>query len=209
MVTFNLEHINPVLEKWLQYVTWLYHLNITTNKWLYYVMAFAIMIVFVLMSCVLIVYVEYAINRNEHPRLNTWMTTSSAVAMLVITIVLYPALMFPKSAFYLTMSNEVNNEYHDILNVSGKNKVVLNGNELALSSDSGDSLNIVDFSKSTSRKFVLKPVNKTGNAYVKALSQVKPKVNTMYNLKIRIESWGTIVEWQDTKGNHRMITRAE
>lgn len=209
MVTFNLEHINPAIEKWLQYVTWLYQLNITTNKGLYYIIAFAIMIVFALMSCVLTAYVEYVIDRYEHPRLNTWMTTCSAVAMLAITIILFPAMIFPKSTFYLTMSNEANNEYHDILDVSGKNKVVLNGNELALSSDSKDSLNIVDFSKSTSRKFILKPVNKTGNAYVKALSQIKPKVNTMYNLKISIELWGTIVKWQDTKGNHRMITRAE
>lgn len=209
MVEFELDHISPIIEMWLQYGAWLYKINITTNKWLYYVIVFVIMAVFALISSILVAYVNYAINRGEHPRLNTWMTNSSAAVVFVAVIIFFPVMMFPKSVFYLAMSNEVNNEYHDILDVSGKNKVVLNGNELTLNSDSGDGLNIVYFSKSTSRKFVLKPVNKTGKAYVKALSQVKPKVNTMYNLKIRIEPWGTIVKWQDTKGNHRMITRAE
>lgn len=209
MVEFKLDHISPIVEKWLQYGAWLYKINITTNKWLYYAIVFVIMIVFSLISCILIFYVNYVINRGEHPRLNTCMTNGSAVIVFVATIIFFPVMMFPKSVFYFVMSSEVNSEYHNILDVSGDNKFVVRDNILALRSDSGDILNIADFSNSTSKKFILKPVGKTGKAYVKALSKIKHKTNNMYNLRISIKPYGTIIKWQDTKGNHQIITKAE
>lgn len=209
MVEFKLDHISPIVEKWLQYGAWLYKINITTNKWLYYAIVFVIMIVFSLISCILISYVNYVINRGEHPRLNTCMTNSSAVIVFVATIIFFPVMMFPKSVFYFVISSEVNSEYHNILDVSGDNKFVVRDNILALRSDSGDVLNIADFSNSTSKKFILKPVGKTGKAYVKALSKIKHKTNNMYNLRISIKPYGTIIKWQDTKGNHQIITKAE
>ena len=209
MVEFELDHISPIIEMWLQYGAWLYKINITTNKWLYYVIVFVIMAVFALISSILVAYVNYAINRGEYPRLNTWMTNSSAAVVFAVVIIFFPVMMFPKSVFCFVMSNEVNSEYHNILDVAGDNKFVVRGNTLALQSESGDVLNIANFSESTSKKFILKSVNKTSKAYVKTLSQIKSKSNSMYNLKIRIKPWGTIVKWQDTKGNHRIITRAE
>lgn len=209
MVEFELDHISPIIEMWLQYGAWLYKINITTNKWLYYVIVFVIMAVFALISSILVAYVNYTINRGEYPRLNTWMTNSSAAIVFVAVIIFFPVMMFPRSVFCFAMSNEVNSEYHNILDVAGDNKFVVRGNTLALQSESGDVVNIADFSESTSKKFILKPVNKTGKAYVKTLSQIKSKSNSMYNLKIHIKPWGTIVKWQNIKGNHRIITRAE
>ena len=209
MAEFELDHISPIIEMWLQYGTWLYKINITTNKWLYYVIVFVIMAVFALISSILVAYVNYTINRGEYPRLNTWMTNSSAAIVFVAVIIFFPVMMFPRSVFCFAMSNEVNSEYHNILDVAGDNKFVVRGNTLALQSESGDVVNIADFSESTSKKFILKPVNKTGKAYVKTLSQIKSKSNSMYNLKIHIKPWGTIVKWQNIKGNHRIITRAE
>lgn len=209
VIEFELDHISPIIEMWLQYGAWLYKINITTNKWLYYVIVFVIMTVFALISSILVAYVNYTINRGEHPRLNTWMTNSSAAVVFVAVIIFFPVMMFPKSVFCFVMSNEVNSEYHNILDIAGDDKFVVRGNTLALQSESGDVLNIADFSESTSKKFILKPVNKTGKAYVKTLSQIKSKSNSMYNLKIHIKPWGTIVKWQDIKGNHRMITRVE
>lgn len=209
MVEFKLDHISPIIETWLQYGAWLYKINITTNKWLYYVIVFVIMAVFALTSSILVAYVNYAINRGEHPRLNTWMTNSSAVIVFTIVIIFVPVMMFPKSVFCFVMSNEVNSEYHNILDVSGDNKFVVRGSTLALQCDSSDVLNIADFSKSTSKRFVLKPVSKTGKAYVKALSKIKHRTNNMYNLRISVRPYGTTVKWQDTTGNHRMVTKAE
>lgn len=209
MIEFKLDHISPIIETWLQYVVWLYKINITANKWLYYAIVFVIMIVFVLISCILISYINYVFNRGEYPRLNTWMTNSSAVMIFAATIIFFPVMMFPKSVFYFIMSNEVNSEYHNILDVSGDNKFVVRDNTLVLRSDSNNVLNIADFSKSTSKKFILKPVSKTGKAYVKALSKIKHKTNNMYNLKISVKPYGTIIEWQDTKGNHRVVAKAE
>ena len=70
---------------WLQYGAWLYKINITTNKWLYYVIVFVIMAVFALISSILVAYVNYAINRGEHPRLNTFKWQDTKINHRIIT----------------------------------------------------------------------------------------------------------------------------
>lgn len=206
MVSFELQNINSVTNWWYQFLLDISKFKLFSDYNMPMILGILIMLLiggtmFLIMRTI---YEHYDI--DCYPLLDLLFTMIGVLVVLMCAPVITD-FMNPMGVYEIEIK-AVNKQYSNILKTQGSNKVKVHQDSLELEFNTGDKVKIADLSNSAGNKLVIRPVNASGNAYVKTLSKLK-KQKDLYNLEVYVTPIETIAKWQNTKGNQKLVVESE